>query len=127
MLARSFFRTDWTKPKFDVSKPYTEHRVLFGDNLKEGKGRTKTPFEKKSVSNAKGAVSKNKSRNFTTLSCETPALNPTSRKSVGSANTENIKSILNLERLLLPPMATISYLVIRDFKMVQMDKECCVI
>ncbi|PZC71444.1 hypothetical protein B5X24_HaOG213384 [Helicoverpa armigera] len=107
LLSRSFFKTEWTKPMFDINKPFTASRddtvEATVDNIVEDNNEI-ADNEKKTYKNAKDLVSEVASAKFSKAS--TNKMIPNHCKQIG---------LSNLERLLIPPTASVSCVPIRHY------------
>lgn len=104
---RRFFKTEWTKPKFNINKPYTSRRDKDTerslDGKKESKKKVKEVVSELATATAKFSSNPNLKMPYCRLIYETP-----------------LKILhLNLQRLLSPPMAAVSFAFVRHYS----DKE----
>ncbi|XP_049883086.1 titin-like [Pectinophora gossypiella] len=95
ILSRSFSKTEWTKPKFDLTKPYKDIAEKC-DEKKYAKNDEKPARFKNDVKKA--------NRN-----CSARKMAPESVKNKSCILMES----LNLQELLAPPMAAVCYVVAR--------------
>ncbi|KAJ8703973.1 hypothetical protein PYW07_013267 [Mythimna separata] len=104
--SRSFFKTEWTKPKY-INKPYTTSK---DNTTSSDKAENDETLAQPYIKTTKEIVSELASEK--TSKASFPRLNITNGRQLKNHLPPNLFH-LNLERLLNPPMASVAYLLVR--------------